>query len=195
MRIGEFKDRVLIQRYESQEENQEVFRYIWQPYKKIWSKMKAIKSRENEYIFEVRLGIKITPHDSILYQGRFFKVIQINRGTEPYKVLEVKTVETKAKTCKVLSTRIEKDVETNRPIKGLVEVGQYPCEIYRKTLGLSEEKKHLSLRETFVMHTMYDAKIKTGDLIEIDGVKYVAGIPFQPNDYRLEVELTLRGDI
>ena len=92
-------------------------------------------------------------------------------------------------TATISSITTSYDNKHNRP-ETVTNVTTYPCRISRKTganVQDSGAKNDLTLQ--FRCYFEIDADIKSGASIEIDGVKYKAGLVYKPMNHHVEIDL------
>lgn len=99
-------------------------------------------------------------------------------------------------TCSVFRNTTTKDQEYGRPVKELVLVGTYPCLLSqsRRKNRYSQGKPNASLDNGFCLYGSPDIDIKAGDIVEVNGEKYVASAPYKPANDHIEVDLELKRD-
>lgn len=192
MYIGQLRCRVTLQKCSAVvPENPNYYR--WADEKKLWAKIEEKRNSEGRYLFTLRRNKVVTPHDGISYNGQFFKIIGINESLKELGAVEVQAVQIIPKICRV--KRIEDGIGfMNRPNKETTIIGEYPCELTRKSVSEKQKEPHTHYEETYMLKTMYGANIISGDLIEIDEIVYVAGVPFRQTAYATEVEISVRSD-
>jgi hypothetical protein len=100
------------------------------------------------------------------------------------------------KTCTVTRLTIAKD-SLNRPVKEPTAIGTFPCTISTvsaRKRGYSQGDPNATVESQFTLFGPASMDVKAGDLVEVDGIKYVSSVPYRPRYHHTEVEISVRKD-
>lgn len=96
-------------------------------------------------------------------------------------------------TAKVTSITTSYDNEFNRP-ESIIKTDTYPCRMVRKSGAYPYDSGAANtLNLEFRCYFEIDAEIASGASIEVEGVKYKAGLVYKPMNHHIEIDL-LRND-
>ena len=99
------------------------------------------------------------------------------------------------KICRVLRPVITKN-ELNRPQqKTLSPIATYPCTFLRKAAEYKQNSPNAEIDLDYFLYGEAVMAINPGDLIEVDGIKYIASMPYKPKNHHTEIEITVKKDV
>lgn len=86
--------------------------------------------------------------------------------------------------------------EFNTPVgETLQKIGEFRCSVSRKSATVSKEDPNMETAETTRLYSYDRTDIQDGDIIEVEGEKFSASIPYRPRNHHLEVDLMKEGDV
>jgi hypothetical protein len=98
------------------------------------------------------------------------------------------------KRCDVYRTTETLDEYKTPTGESFPKIGNYACSVSRKAATVSKEDPNIVTVETLKLYSYARADIQEGDIVEVDGAKYTAGMPYRPRNHHLEVELMKESD-
>lgn len=88
--------------------------------------------------------------------------------------------------------------ERNRPAQSSLILGPFPCATSRPGRSWKNYDQGAPLAEITVDLVLYGAvslDIKAGDVVEVDGEKYIASHPYRPRNHHTECGLRLERSV
>ncbi len=98
-------------------------------------------------------------------------------------------------TCKIL--RSVETVDEYKTPTGYTwpEVGQYPCRLSRSRLNMVQRQPAQTVTNVYNILLPFDADVKAGDLVEVNGIKYRCSEPYRPTGHHTEITVTFEGEV
>ena len=90
---------------------------------------------------------------------------------------------------KVITITTSYDNKFNRP-ESIESIKEYKCRVARKSNAYGYNGPgNISLSSQLRCYLEVDVDIKTGMTIEIEGIKYKAGLVYRPNNHHTEIDI------
>lgn len=97
-------------------------------------------------------------------------------------------------TCSIYRNDTTKDQEYGRPVKTLILIGTFPCILTRKKQGFKQGNPNATVDSGFRLYGAADMDVKAGDIVEVNGEKYIASAPYKPGGDHTEIDLEIKRD-
>lgn len=85
--------------------------------------------------------------------------------------------------------------EYNAPQDKPIPIGEYPCRLGRTSGSINQQQPQLVSYENERLYTIGNADIKKGDIIIVNGQRYLIESIHKPSLYQLEVDITSESEV
>lgn len=95
----------------------------------------------------------------------------------------------------VTRTEVTKNTVSHVAEKKPVTYGPYPCCIMKCSGNYISSQPMGKLIQNLKLSTIASADVKSGDIIDIDGTKYIVENPYKPRNHHLECDITQKSEV
>lgn len=95
----------------------------------------------------------------------------------------------------VTRTEVIKNTVTHLAEKKPITYGPYPCRTGKCSGNYISSQPMGKLIQNLKLYTIVSANVKSGDIIDIDGTKYIVENPYKPNNHHLECDITQKSEV
>jgi SPP1 family predicted phage head-tail adaptor len=204
MKIADLRHRILLQGRTLTQHPEDFEEEVFQDYMRPWAKAENLYGSEyftamgvkaeNTVKYTIRYLKNIDTTMRILFNEKSYQMTFIDNIKYSNKFMELKAVEAIYKPCTVFRNDTVKG-NLNRPEKALKKIGVYQCIIKTKSSSYTQDTPQAVMQEKHVILGSINMKVEPGDVIEIDGNKYISGVPVKLLDRHIEVEINLQKEV
>lgn len=92
-------------------------------------------------------------------------------------------------------TEMVKDPVSHVASKKVTNYGPYPCSIGKFTGNFVQAQPMGKVIQNLKLYTIASANVKSGDIVDVDGIKYIAANPYKPRNHHLECDITQQSEV